>query len=51
MAPEEQDEPLVTITPVPPPSAAPEQRWLGPLLIIGAPVGLAVLVFVLLVLL
>jgi hypothetical protein len=50
MAPDDPDEPLVTIAPVRP--AVPEdgQRWIGPLIVIGLPVALASLVFVFLVL-
>jgi hypothetical protein len=53
MTTEGQDELLVTIAPLAAVTpAVPEDRpWLGPLLIIGAPAGLAVLVFCALLLL
>jgi hypothetical protein len=42
----EPEEQLVIIVPVPPePVEPPYPAWLGPLLIIGVPVALAVLVF------
>jgi hypothetical protein len=46
MATDGSEELLVTITPLVPPPAEPEYRpWLGPLLIVGVPVVLAVVVF------
>lgn len=40
---------LVTITPMAPLPAEPEYRpWLGPLLIVGVPVAMAIVVFIVL---
>jgi hypothetical protein len=53
MAPDEPydgDEQLVTIAPVPPTLPEPEHRWLGPLVIIGLPVLLGIVVFLFVVL-
>ncbi len=46
MAPDDPDEPLITIAPIRPARPDAGQRWIGPLIVIGLPVALAVLVFV-----
>jgi hypothetical protein len=48
---EEPEEPLVTIAPyAPPPPDRLDRPWVGPMLVIGAPVALAVVVFLFLLL-
>ncbi|MCQ4043597.1 hypothetical protein ACFOSC_18505 [Streptantibioticus rubrisoli] len=46
---EEPEEPLVTIAPYAPPPPEPLDRpWVGPMFVIGVPVALAVVVFIVL---